>query len=380
MIKLLSKFFLKTQEDIKSKTTQLIACYAIFLNFVLFIGKFIASSQISSYAVRSDSLNNLGDTFSSIITIIGVQISLRPADKKHPFGHGRVEYLSTMILSSLIISTGISNFKTSFVSLLNNEHMLVVSKYAIYTLVFSIIIKIYMYSFYKYYSKSLESDLLKSSSIDSLGDSLTSAFTLLAILLQNRIPLNIDSISGLLISLLIIKNGLKILIDSSDSVIGKQADSEICDKLIKICLSNSEIKDVHDLIIHDYGKNRKIASLHAEVDGEKNIFYLHECIDSIEREIFKELNIQTTIHLDPIYTNNEKSEKFKNQLLEILSGRNISFHDLRITEKNNIADIYVDLIIDDENRKNIKEIEKEINEKLSSLNNKKINTFITFDL
>ena len=316
-------------------------------NFLLAIIKFIAGFISSSVAIIADAFNNFSDAGSSLITFISFRISAKPADRDHPFGHARMEYISSMIVSFIILLVGFELLIDSGELLLvpNKETTIDLSIPAIVILVVSIIIKLLLGIFFKNMSRRIDSDALAATSTDCFSDTIsTSAVLLSAILIKLTNWYILDAIVGIAVSILIIIAGAKILNDTKNALLGEAPVEELVDDIKHIIEDYPEIIGIHDLMVHNYGPKKYIASLHAEVDGSDDIYKLHDTIDNAERRLKEELGILCTIHMDPIVTNDEDTNRLKEFLEETLKdiGFEFSVHDFRVV----IGETHTNLIFD----------------------------------
>ena len=308
-----------------------------------------------SVGIVADSLNNFSDAGSSIVSLISFKIAAKPADRDHPFGHARIEYISSMIVSFIILLVGFELFSESVKGFFSQEtKQLDFSTVTYVILVISVIFKLWLAVFYNNISKKIDSQVIKASAQDSLFDCVaTSAVLISSVVIQLTNIALIDSVIGLAVAVVIIIAGLKMLNETKNSLLGEGPVEEIVDSIYDVVNKYPEIIGVHDLLVHNYGPKHYIASFHAEVDGEKDIFMLHDVIDNVEREISNTLGIICTIHLDPIVTNDERitelREFTRGIVTSLYSGANI--HDFRVvigqTHTNLIFDVEVPFEVKD---------------------------------
>lgn len=304
MIKFLIRRFVKrheevTDKDVREAYTVLSGVVGIICNLILFLLKLVIGLLINSIAVISDAFNNLTDLSTSLVTIVGAKLSNMPPDEEHPHGHGRFEYIASLVVAFIIFAVGLSLFKTSIKKIIKPE-ALTFNWYSIIILFSSISIKLWMYSYNKYIGKLINSSINKAVAHDSLNDALATSAVVIGIILGNYLPLPLDGILGLLISLLIIYSAFTIAKDSVDLILGSPPDPRLIEAINKMVLSGDGITGVHDLIIHDYGPGRKSASIHAEVAHDADIVEIHDEIDRIEKKIKRKLGVNIVIHMDPI--------------------------------------------------------------------------------
>lgn len=384
MTNFILKTFMKDYSDNKDSATRkkagfLSSTVGIVCNIILFVSKFIIGTIANSVAIISDAFNNLTDCLSCIITMFGYNLASKPADKEHPFGHGRMEYFTSLIIAVFIIIVGFEFFKTSLSRIFNKEEM-DVTYFTIIVLVLSILLKFWMYLFNKKMATIFNNQAMMATSYDSLSDAMTTSITLIGSIISLFTSFPIDGVIGLIVSGLIIKTAISIIKDTLDELLGKPADKETTQQLLDIVMSHQGILGVHDLMIHNYGPNNMIASLHAEVDAKQNVLEAHDTIDNIEKEIFEKMKIMTTIHLDPIETDNIQLNQYKTIVSKVLNeiDPELSFHDFRMVVGQTHTNLIFDVIISDKYRDKNQMLKEKIDEQLKLIDNK-LETVITFD-
>ena len=384
MTNFILKTFMKDYSDNKDSATRkkagfLSSTVGIVCNIILFVSKFIIGTIANSVAIISDAFNNLTDCLSCIITMFGYNLASKPADKEHPFGHGRMEYFTSLIIAVFIIIVGFEFFKTSLSRILNKEDI-DVTYFTIIVLVLSILLKFWMYLFNKKMATIFNNQAMMATSYDSLSDAMTTSITLIGSIISLFTSFPIDGVIGLIVSGLIIKTAISIIKDTLDELLGKPADKETTQQLLDIVMSHQGILGVHDLMIHNYGPNNMIASLHAEVDAKQNVLEAHDTIDNIEKEIFEKMKIMTTIHLDPIETDNIQLNQYKTIVRKVLNeiDPELSFHDFRMVVGQTHTNLIFDVIISDKYRDRNQMLKEKIDEQLKLIDNK-LETVITFD-
>ena len=388
MIKLLVKVFIKNHEDtknpkIREKYGVLGGVLGIVCNIFLFVVKLIIGLFLNAIAIMSDAFNNLTDSFSSIVSIISAKMSNKKPDKDHPFGHGRIEYISTLIVSFIIVLVGFELLTTSVEKLIagiNGDITIIEFNtpfiISMIILALSLLIKLWMYSYNKYLGKKIDSSVLLASSADSISDSLTSLSIIIATvvgsLLLKENYFYLDSIMGIIVSIIICINGFKIVLETIKDLLGKPATKEQLEELENIIMSSEEILGIHDLIIHDYGPGRKFASVHAEVDSKSDFIKVHEIIDEIEQICYGKTGVELVIHMDPIDSTSEDVVQANAVISSIVNKiKGLTYHDLRITGGENNINIIFDLVVPFEyDNEKLKEIVSTIKTKAKEANNK----------
>ena len=388
MIKLLVKTFIKNHEETKNPKVRekygvLGGVLGIVCNILLFVIKLVIGIFLNAIAIMSDAFNNLTDSFSSIVSIISAKMSNKKPDKDHPFGHGRIEYISTLIVSFIIVLVGFELLTTSvekLISGINGEITIIEFNtpfiISMVILALSLLVKLWMYSYNKYLGKKIDSSVLLASSADSISDALISlsiiVATVVGSLLLKENYFYLDSIMGIIVSIIICINGFKIVLETIKDLLGKPATKEQLEELESIIMSSGEILGLHDLIIHDYGPGRKFASVHAEVNSNSDFIKVHEIIDEIEQICYGKTGVELVIHMDPIDTTSQDVIEANNVISSIVSQYNdITYHDLRITSGENNINIIFDLVVPFEySNEQLKEIVSNINSKAKEKNSK----------
>ena len=345
---LIKKFIINYQNIEEEKTRNayvyLASIVGILCNLILSIIKISVGFISGSVSITADGFNNLSDMASSIITMIGIKLANRPADKEHPFGHGRMEYLSALVVAFMVMLVGVQFVKTSFERILNP----VAVSFEIIPfilLLISLLIKLWLSRFNKYMGLKINSTALKAASVDALGDVFTSSCVLISFLAAKFTALPIDGYVGLIVSAAILYAGYSLIKDTISPLLGEAPDEELVKKIKQGVLSYDNIIGVHDLIIHNYGVGKCMASIHAEIPSNIDLVTIHEIIDSAEREISQKLNIYLVIHMDPMCIHDDKINKVKGEIQEILLKYKTikSMHDFRITEGKDKINIIFDI-------------------------------------
>lgn len=304
MLKILASLFIKDksldQIEYNNKLTILSGYLGLSINLILFIFKISVGFIISSISVISDAVNNLSDGLSSLIAIIGSKIAAKPADKDHPYGHGRSEYIATLIVGIAIILVGFSLLKSGVENTINPKEVSA-SIPAIIILIGSILLKLYMFYYNKSLYKKTKSQINRSVAIDSRNDVITSFIVVLTVVLNYFQNINIEGPVSILVSLFIIYSGYSIIKDMMFILLGAQVDQEIKDELEKILLSGKYVKGVHDIELHQYGRQNIIGTAHLEVPSNIDVYSIHEIVDNLENKAKSKLNINLSIHMDPVY-------------------------------------------------------------------------------
>lgn len=374
MTGLLIKLFVKNNEDImnphiRKKYGALSGGVGIVCNIILFLIKLMTGIISASISVVADAFNNLSDAASSIITIIGFKLADKPADNDHPYGHGRYEYLSGLLIAFLIIMTAIELLKSSVDKIINPEAV-EFSYFSVIVLVFSICLKMWMALFNKKIGKKLNASAMLATATDSLSDCIATGAVLLSLIIGYIFNINIDGYAGALVALFVFKAGIDAANDTLQPLLGQAPDPEFVKSLEEDILKEEKIEGIHDLHIHDYGPGRVIVSLHAEIPAEMNVMEAHDVIDNTEDRIKKKYKCDISIHMDPIETENELTNHLKYEVGNIIKEINpiLHFHDFRITNGPMRTNIIFDLEVPFGFEMADNEIIREINKKVKSIN------------
>lgn len=384
MVNFLIKTFIKNSENtenpkIRQKYGTLSSIVGIICNVLLFLIKYAMGTLSHSISIVSDAFNNLSDCAGCLVTLLGYKMASKPADKNHPFGHGRMEYLTYLIIAALIIFVGIELLKNSVEKIINPVEIRF-SFAVLFSLVFSIAVKLWMAVFNAELGKKINSSVLTATAKDSKSDVIATSATLIALICSLFTALPVDGVMGLLVSVFILKSGYDIVKDTVDELLGKPADPEIINNIKEYVLKNDKIIGIHDLIIHSYGPGNIIGSCHVEVKSNESFTEVHDIVDSIEREIHNNLNILMTIHMDPIEVNDmltNKCKKLVNNIIHSIDS-SLDLHDFRIVSGESHTNLIFDLVVPFECKYSNEELKQKIDMQLSKEN---INyyTVIVFD-
>lgn len=334
-----------TSAEVRTKVCMAAGTMGIVCNLVLFVLKFVIGVAMHSIAIISDAFNNLSDTGSSVVTIIGAKLSRKKPDKEHPFGHGRYEYISSLIVSFIIILVGVELFKGSVQKIINPEDI-VMSPWLVGFLCLSLPIKFWMYRFNLSMGKAVNSSAVVATAKDSLNDVVATLAVILTSVAGRFIDFPpLDGIVGTVVSLMIIYSGFGITSDTIGLLLGTTPDSDLSKHIRTMIMETDGVVGVHDLIVHDYGPGRVIASVHAEVPDNCNVVEIHEVIDALEHKINDELGIHIVIHMDPISVNCEYTAKTKLRVQEIIKSidKRMNIHDFRMVDGNNNINLIFDI-------------------------------------
>ncbi len=351
MITLLAKLFIKDRTDtsspeVRRKYGMLCGACGIVLNVILFALKLIVGSLTGSVAVAADAFNNISDAGSSLVTMIGFRLAGKKPDPEHPFGHGRIEYISGLIVAMLIFVMGFELVMSSFDAILHPEKT-ELSVVTAVILVFSIIVKFYMFIYNRSCGKKIGSAAMRATASDCIGDVAATSAVLASLVVSHFTGWLIDGYVGLVVALFILVAGFRAAKETIEPLLGLRPEKELVDELETVVLSHEPITGVHDLILHDYGPGRRFLSLHAEVPMHEDILFVHDVVDNIEIEIYEKFGIETVIHMDPIDTRDERINELKVRVRELLDGldEGLNCHDFRIVPGNTHTNVLFDIVI-----------------------------------
>ncbi|MDO5331234.1 MAG: cation diffusion facilitator family transporter [Bacillota bacterium] len=384
MKKFIIKKFVKNPEDVKNPKTResygaVAGMVGIISNIILCVFKIGTGLIFSSIAILADGINNLADASGSLITLVGFKLAGKKPDKDHPYGHGRTEYLSGLVVSVMVLAIGLSLLKTSIEKTIHPQP-LEFSILTIVVLVVAIAIKLWQASFNVSIGKLIESDALIATGADSRNDVISTSAVLLSVILGKIFSINLDGPFGIVVSAFIIWSGIGLVKETIAPIMGQAPDPALVDEIAKIVCDDKDILGIHDLIVHDYGPGRLFASLHAEVDGDSNVFELHDTIDNLEVKVLEELNVMLTIHMDPVDVKDPMVAKAKEYLEEIQKEvpEIWNFHDVRVVSGPTHVNVVFDIVADYDCQYSDTELKELVGTKLAEKDSKMI-AVITVD-
>ena len=342
----------------------------IFCNVFLFAVKFAVGLILHSVSVTADAFNNLSDAGSSIISFVGVKMAEKPADKDHPFGHGRIEYIAALVVSFLVLEVGFTFLKDSFGKILHPETMnfQIVS---VVILILSIAVKLWLGLFNRKLGEKIDSKVMMAVFTDSMGDVITTAATILSLIFFAVTDINIDGIVGVGVALVVMWAGVGIAKDTLEPLIGQAIDPEVYEKIKHFVEKYDGIEGTHDLIVHNYGPGRSMASIHAEVPNDVDIEQSHEIIDRIERDAAKELGIFLVIHMDPVEMRDKRVLKIRDKTVQLLHDLDpaCTIHDFRMVHGEHQTNLIFDMVVPiDYDEKKKSDLSLQLMEKIKEVN------------
>lgn len=351
MTNLIRRLFIKDYQNtddplVRAKHGTVAGAVGIATNLLLAGGKILIGALFGAIAIVADGINNLADSLSSIITLVGFRLSSQQADEEHPYGHGRMEYIAAMLISMIMVVVGFTLVQESFPKIFKPEQALS-SPLIWITLLLSIGVKLWQGLFYRAMGKAIRSDTLRANFRDSINDVISTTAVLISILLTPLIGYNTDGLMGTAVALFIMYSGVLLMKDTIQPLLGEGVDAELAAHIKEEILSYEGVLGVHDLIVHNYGPGRIFASVHVEVPAEQDLLASHDLIDNIERELQQKLGLQLTIHMDPVVTNDPEMELLRQELTEILLpfDGEITYHDLRLVRGTTHSNLLFDLVV-----------------------------------
>ena len=373
MIDFLVRTFVKDAADIRSPQVRqrygtLSGGVGIALNLLLFLGKLIAGTLTASISITADAFNNLSDAGSSVVTLVGFRLAGAKADEDHPFGHGRLEYLSGLAVSVVILLVGLELLKTSAEKILSPQAV-TFSVPALVILAASVCVKLWMSFFNRNLSRRIGSAAMAATATDSLTDAVATSVVFLSTLADHFLQIRIDGWAGVLVALFILRSGWGAAKDTLNPLLGQSPDPELVKDIRDTIMAHEQVVGIHDLVIHDYGPGRRIMSLHAEIPMDADIMEAHDVIDAIEREIRARFGIETSIHMDPVAQDdaptNALRERVEELVKEIDSGMTI--HDFHITPGPHHTNLIFDVVAPVRCTMSDEAVRKAVGEKIKTL-------------
>lgn len=372
LLKLLIGIFVKDKDNVNDPAVRkaygsLCSIFGIALNLLLFAGKYLAGVLSGSIAVTADAFNNLSDAGSSAVSLLGFRLSGKKPDTDHPFGHGRVEYISGLVIAALILIMGAELLISSAEKILHPQPA-EFSWLTIGILLASVLVKLYMFAYNRTIGRRISSGAMTATAADSLSDAVSTLVVLVSALLLRFAGLNIDAYAGMMVACFILYTAASVAKDTVSPLLGQAPDPELVKSIADIAESDPHILGIHDLIIHDYGPGRRMISLHAEVDGKGSFFELHDIIDETERRLKNELGCDAVIHMDPVVTDDEAVSKKRKILHDIIRDFDpqLCFHDFRMIEGPSHTNLVFEVAVPPGCRMSKAELKRRLTEEIES--------------
>ncbi|MGN0318541.1 MAG: cation diffusion facilitator family transporter [Lachnospira sp.] len=366
MVTLLSSLFIKNNHEYDNPLVRkaygfLTGVLGICLNIVLFVGKYLVGTISGSISITADALNNLSDAGSSVITLIGFQLAGKKPDPDHPFGHGRIEYISGLGVSLLIMLMGLELLKSSVSKILHPEEM-EVSIVIIAVLVASILVKVYMSLYNRSVGNKINSAAMRATATDSLSDCIATSVVLISMIIYHFTGVNLDGWSGVVVAVFILFAGFSAMKDTLSPLLGEAPDEDFVKEVEHTVRAHEMVSGIHDMVVHDYGPGRLMISLHAEVPGNLDIYDIHDEIDNIEEELKEKFYCDAVIHMDPIAVNSEKLMSLRKEVASLVKSYDevITIHDFRMVEGTTHTNLIFDAVVPQGYKKKDDEVAKDI--------------------
>ena len=346
MISFLIRHFIHDHENIEDETVRerygrLTSIVGILANVFLFAGKFLTGILVNSVSIRADAINNLSDAGSSIISLVSFKLSSKPADKEHPYGHARYETIASMLVAVMILVLGLELVQGSWDKIVRPE-AISFSAISVGMLSVSILVKFWMYSYNKKYANILSSSMLEATAADSISDVMATGAVLISTILSPLLHVQLDGYMGIVVACFIMKTGYDIIKDALDDLLGKAPDKEFVNALVHHISSYEGVLGIHDLMVHNYGPQRTFASVHVEVDGNKDVFESHDMIDNIERDVQRKFKISLVIHMDPINMDDELTNHLRSYVALVAAAihPSLTVHDFRLVSGHTHTNLF----------------------------------------
>ncbi len=384
MISLLSKIFIKDRENVRSPRVRhaygvLMSGVGIVTNILLAVLKLVFGTISGSISVTADALNNMSDAGSQVISLISFRIAAKPADRDHPFGHARIEYVASMIVSFLVLLVGYELAKESIAQIINPvdaDFGIAV----IIVLALSVMVKLWLGISGKIVAKRINSTVISATASDSISDAIATSAVLVSAIICRITGWRTDAYMGVAVSVIIIIAGVKILNETKNAILGAPPEPEVVEGIVNITRECPEILGIHDMVVHSYGTGNIIASLHAEVDGSADVYIIHDAIDNVEKRLYSEMGVRTTIHMDPIVTNDERVSELRELTLEAVKrvDTRLTIHDFRFVEGVTHSNLIFDINVPFEIKQSDREITDAVDRAMKEINSDYC-TVITID-
>jgi len=376
MIELLARRFIpgagaEPDGTVRQKYGVLCSVVGIGLNLLLFAGKLLAGIISGSVAIMADAVNNLSDAGSSLVTLLGFKLAAQKPDREHPFGHGRMEYISGLVVAMLIVLMGVELLQSSFEKVLHPTET-TVTPLVMGILVVSILVKLYMWSYNRRIGRKIDSPAMEATAADSLGDAAATLVVLLSTALCGCTGWQVDGWCGLLVALFILRAGYDAAKNTIGPLLGQPPSPELVQKIQRLVMAHPEVKGIHDLIIHDYGPGRMMISLHAEVAIDGDLAALHDTIDNIEKELAEKLNCEAVIHMDPVATDDVLVGGLRRRMAELVReiDPRLTIHDFRVVAGPSHTNLIFDAVVPFDLPMSDKEVAATIRKKVEAIDGK----------
>lgn len=371
----------QAQYNIRARIGKLSGAVGIICNCLLAAGKLIVGHMTSSMSITADGLNNLSDGASSVVTLLGFKLAEKPADRKHPYGHARIEYIAGLTVAVMILFIGLELGKSSVEKLINPEPI-EFSFTAVWVLCASILVKLFMMLFNLKMGRRINSNALLATAADSRNDVMTTSAVLAASIVEHFYDVRIDGVMGIAVSLFILYSGIKLAGETMSPLLGEGANPELQKQITDYINGCPMVLGCHDLMVHDYGPGRRYASIHVEIDKNEDPMACHARIDRMERECLKNYGTHLVIHYDPVVTDDPEvnsTKRLVNTIIKVRDGR-LTIHDFRMVDYGESVKMSFDMVLPEDLRGQEQSIKETVEKALNSLDSKKYYADITFDM
>ena len=375
----MTKFFFKTfikgyrdgeknSPEVRRACGSAVSIVGIIANILLAAFKMLAGILSGAISITADAMNNLSDAGSQVVSFISFKISGKPADRDHPFGHARIEYVASMIVSFLVLLVGFE-LMTDSVGKIFNPEPATYNALVIIILVASIAVKLWLFVFGRSAAKKINSEVVKAAATDSLSDAIATSAVLASIIICRVTDFDTDGYMGVIVAVIVMIAGIKILNETKNSILGSAPEPELIDEIVRITREYPEALGIHDMVVHNYGPGNTIASFHVEVDGMENVFHTHDVIDTIEKRLYLELSVRATVHMDPIVTDDERVKELREKVLALVRqiDERLDLHDFRFVEGVTHSNLIFDVNVPFEIKMSDDEVKMAISLKISEL-------------
>lgn len=358
----------KNSPEVRRACGSAVSIVGIIANILLAAFKMLAGILSGAISITADAMNNLSDAGSQVVSFISFKISGKPADRDHPFGHARIEYVASMIVSFIVLLVGFE-LMTDSVSKIFNPEPTTYNALVIVILVASIAIKLWLFVFGRSAAKKINSEVVKAAATDSLSDAIATSAVLASIIICRATGFDTDGYMGVIVAVIVMIAGINILNETKNSILGSAPEPELIEEIIRITREYPEALGIHDMVVHNYGPGNTIASFHVEVDGMQNVFHTHDVIDTIEKRLFSELSVRATVHMDPIVTDDERVTELREKVLALVRqiDERLDLHDFRFVEGVTHSNLIFDVNVPFEIKMSDDEVKRAISLKISEL-------------
>ncbi len=376
MTKLFFKTFVKGYNDggknspeVRRRCGSAVAVVGIIANLLLSAFKLFAGILSGAISITADAMNNLSDAGSQVVSFISFKISGKPADRDHPFGHARIEYVASMIVSFLILLVGFELLTDSVKKIFEP----VETTYSMLVMIIlgaSVAVKLWLFIFGRSAAKKIKSEVVRAAATDSLSDAIATSAVLVSAIISRFTGFATDAYMGTVVAIIVMIAGVKILNETKNSILGSAPEPELIEEIVRITKEYPEALGIHDMVVHNYGPGNTIASFHVEVDGTQNVFHTHDVIDLIEKRLYSELSVRATVHMDPIVTDNERVNELRNRIRELVKSIDprLGIHDFRFVEGVTHSNLIFDVTVPFELKNSDEDIKRAICNKVSEMN------------